>query len=276
MDIALLSNIAGESALYLGSLAWLAWNFERRQSIDGFHLVVAFAMGALVANAIGTTIAAPAWIGLLSGAIVAGIIDRIWLLMLAGKRRQDTLVFMIAGASVAMLAFDWVTAYTPLALAHGGKSLAQYAMYGAGFCWILIIADGLSRSGRVVRLGMPNRWAVLYWARPYTESNVFYAVAGTTLWLSVLTIPLATTGLLSGTILKDTALGILIGRIAGPRGPIVLFGVAGSLALMRTSAAYAIQNPLALPVVEAMAFIAMMAWLRYRTTRTVWDDNGGR
>lgn len=276
MELKLLLNVMLQGGLYFGSLSWLAWHFERRNSIDGFHLVIAYVAGALCLDVLWTVSIDPAWLLLLTASSVAWMVDFIWPRFLLGKNGQDTLVLMIAGSSVALLMFDWATAYSPLAIARGIHNLSLTAGIVAGVCWFIIAADSLSRRGRVVRLGQINRWAVLYWARPEPDANTIYFVARFALWFSVLSFPIVTTGLLSSTMLKDVVLGILMARVVGSRGPIVLFGMAMTLAAMRTGAAYVIVSPLTLPVVEATAFLALLAWLRYRTTRTPWNDAVGR
>jgi hypothetical protein len=276
VELHLLSGVALQSLLYFASLSWLAWYFERSKGVDGFHLVIAYAMGALVIeNLIGRSIPC-IWCVIALGAITAWTVDYFWPRLMVNPSGETTLVMMIAGAAVALLVFDWATAFTPLAAGQGARSIVVVASTVAVSCWIFIIVDAQFRRGRILRLGRSNRWSVFYWARPEPKGKAGYQVTRLMLWFCVLGFPVASTGLLSSTMLKDVALAILMARVVGPRGPMVLFGMAIALSGLRTGAGYAVVSPLSLPLVEATVFVVLLSWLRYRTTRTAWSENVGR
>ena len=90
-----------------------------------------------------------------------------------------------------------------------------------------------SRAGIMLRMGRNNRWAMEYWCSPLPDGRIVLAATRAAAWIVVLTVPMASTGLLSSTILKDVAIAILVAQIVSTRGVIVLLAVCTTLALLR-------------------------------------------
>lgn len=273
----ILIGIVIQGTAYLSALAWLAWRFDRMKGIDAFHLVVAFGIGVLVADGL----AAAGWASLpavAAGGGLAWVVDTAWMrASRVGVRVADgNIIVMIAAASLALLLFDWVTAYAPVAATAARKQLTQVALSAWCFGAVLIVGLSRSRRGRVLRLGRVNQWAPDYWGGATGYPSVIVEFSALGAWFCVLALPLATTGLLSSTLLKDVAMAILLARMAGTRGPVVILAMALTVAALKVTAGYLVTSPIALPVVDATVFISLFLWLRYRSGRTAWTADGSR
>lgn len=271
----ILVKIALQSAAYLVALSWLAWSFERTRGYDAFHLVVAFVSGVLVST-FAYERGLGAMVCVLLGSAVAFAVDRGLGRLASGLLGHGGTVVMIATASLSLLMFDWMTAYTPLTMATEGAELLTLATIAWCVGAAVVVAQGRTRLGRNLRLGLHNQWAPAYWGGSAGYHTAALALISAVAWLSVLTYPLATTGLLSSTLLKDVTLGILIARIVGSGHVLRLLGVCTTLATLRVGAAYLVTTPLALPIVDGAVFVALFLWLRYRSDRTAWKSHAAR
>ncbi len=271
----ILAEITIQGAAYLSALAWLAWRFERLKGIDAFHMVAAFVMGVLFADALATAGVGPLTAVAL-GSATAWCIDVVWLRLSRGGTATANIVVMIATASLALLLFDWVTAYVPVALPGAREQLTVLAVIVWLCGAVLITGIAPTQRGRNLRLGRLNQWAPAYWGGVPGYPSVSMGIMSFGAWFCVLALPASTTGLLSSTLLKDVAMAILISRVAGARGAFIILAMALSVAALKVMAGYLVTAPLALPMVDATVFVALFLWLRYRGSRTAWTSDGNR
>lgn len=270
-----LASVAFQNVAYFACLSWLAWSVERRQGVDAFQLVVAYAVGIwLVALSVEQfNLHVPA--AVLMASAVAYAINDLWLNLFKHANSNYSLVQAIVLASVALIAFDWATSYTPVSLPVRSAGALDFGLLCAFVAWAWVLLNIRSPLGMMLRLGTKNRWAAEYWGIPLAGSSMSLRACGLLCWVAVLTIPMATTGLLSSTILKDVALGILIARVASTRGPIILLAGCATLALLRTAVGFAFVSSAGPPMVEATVFLCLLVWLRYRGSRTPWGEVHG-
>jgi hypothetical protein len=274
-----LLGIIAQWTVYLSALTWLAWRFERLCGLDAFHLVVPFTIGVLAANWLAS-VCCGAFTAIAIAAGVAWALEALWShqTRIGGDRDSGgggAIVHMIAAATLALLLFDWVTAYTSVSFGRVEGAVPAAAgvwLFGAGLVALLSVGRG----GRVLRLGTWNRWAPAYWGQAGTVPWFSVGLVSFGAWYCVIALPLTTTGVLSSTLLKDVAMAVLLARAVGTRGPAVIVSITASLAVLRVSAGYLITSPIALPAVDASIFVALFLWLRYRGARTAWSADVAR
>lgn len=264
--------IALQSLVYLTSLAWLAWQTERRTGQDGFHLVVVLAVGCLILHeSVKGDGVGLAW-GLAISLCVAAILQEGWFLYQSRVASSQSLIEVIVFASVAIIGFDFLTSHQTVSLPVGNQPLVTAAMI---LGCIGGIALALTSSGRwltALRLGSRNQWAMLYWARPVPQAWALVGTANLIALFVALVIPTGTIGVSSRGILRDVAVALLITRIASTRGIGVLVGAAGTFAVLRTLTGYLIVDIIAPAVMETLIVVVLLVWLRYRGSRTAWRD----
>jgi hypothetical protein len=272
----LLAKIIAQNSAYLGCLSLVAWRGERQRGQDAFHVVVVYALGVWLLSmlvgelGLGQLLAAGA-VGLLAFSL-----DSLWPSAHRQEWRNQSLVQLIVLASISLIGFDWLTSHTPVSLPVDGVRLRNFSMICAVVAWALALTANKTRAGMMLRLGTRNRWAIEYWSRPLPASSPALIIVGALCWVPIITLPVVTTGLLSSTILKDVAIAILIARIAASRGPIVVLAASVTLSALRAIVGFAFLNNAGPPLVEAMVFISLLLWLRYRTSRTSWEEVSGR
>jgi len=271
----LLFKIIVQNSAYLACLSWLAWRSERRRGVDAFHLVIAYALGVwLVALFVDRLMLHPALAVLIAG-ITAFFVDSYWPNTSWKADDNMALVQVIVAASIALIAFDWATAHTPISLPVASNDTRNVFFICSVITWVLIFALK-TRANIMLRLGTRNRWAMEYWGRPVPRNLVHITALAALCWLPVLAIPLTTTGLLSSTVLKDVAIAILIARVSGSRGPLIILALSFTLSTLRVGVAFALPNNVGPPMVEAMVFVSLLFWLRRRQSRTAWQEEYAR
>jgi hypothetical protein len=265
-----------QSSAYLASLAWLAWRGERLRGEDAFHLVVAYAFGVWVLS----TLVNHTGLHQLPAIIVAGaaayLIDSVWLKPSRHKKSMSAVVQVIIAASLALIVFDWITSHTPVALPINSVQSRNVALVCAAASWMWIAIDSRNRSNVMLRLGLKNQWAMEYWSRPLPAPSKAQKLIALSCWVAVLTIPMATTGLLSATILRDVAIAILVARVASTRGPVIVIAACTTLAMLRVGVGYAFVSNLGPPLVEGVVFVCLLLWLQYRSSRSAWGERVDR
>jgi hypothetical protein len=271
MPLQILSVIAQDTA-YLASLSWLAWRSERARGDDAFHLVIAFASAVWFLSFLIDLNILPQFLVILISAALGMATDALWARMPGRIDSKYTLARVIVAASLALIIFDRATAGTPVALPVGSFGLRNPALLAAGAAWLGIIFHSRSRSGWLLRVGTGNRWAREYWSRPLPVSSDAIKVADYLCWAAVVTLPTATTGILSTTILKDVAISILVARVAAARGAMIVLYACLTLAALRAVARQAFVGNTGHPLVEATIFVCLLIWLRYRGSRTAWRE----
>jgi hypothetical protein len=83
---------------------------------------------------------------------------------------------------------------------------------------------------------------------------------------------MTSTGVLSSTLLKDVAIGILLARLGGVRGLTILGAAAATLGFLRIAVSFALVNAAGPPLAEAAVFLVLFFWLRQRGHRTFWGE----
>ncbi|MFO0927857.1 MAG: hypothetical protein U0736_12585 [Gemmataceae bacterium] len=266
-----LSMVVVEQGIYLTALSFLAWVGERRRDVDAFHLVAAYTAGVAIAWLLKTWDSIPDTFSLFAGAVAATTIDGLWPTSgdSAGER---PLVQVIVVASLSLLSLDWLTAHAPVSVSHPGSAPVHLALAGMAAVLAYIGRIQATAAFTRLRLGRHNAWALEYWAHPTSAMPRGLMPCSLICWYAVVTLPAATTGILSSTILKNVAIAVLIARLAETRGLGVLAGAATTLAALRTVAGYAFVSQAGPPVVEAAVFCCLLLWLRHRGTRTAWRE----
>ena len=266
-----LAKIVAQNSAYLACLSWLAWRDERSRGEDAFHLVVIYALAAWLLSVSVARSSVNQLLLVISISILAFVLDVKWPNSSPRMARSKSLVQIIVLASIALIAFDWVTSHTPISfLVSSGSRL--FALLCAFFAWALILTAGKTRAGMMLRLGVRNQWALEYWGRPLPTNFYHIRIASLLCWVPVLTLPLVTTGLLSNTILKDVAIAILIARIAATRGALIVLAASVTLSALRAGVGFAFLSNAGPPLVEIMVFVSLLLWLRYRGSRTAWEE----
>lgn len=267
--------IAGEWAAYFGALALLAWRGERTTGSDSFHLVVAYLAGVSTLVALATDRGLHPFAALFVAVLAAASVDYVARTLIP-QPEPDVLLGVLLVVAVALGVFDWLSSNAPISLVHERGPLrgVAYVVAAALATWLLV-AGGRKRL-LITRLGLRHRWAAEYWARPVPPSSMAEVLAFAGCWVPVLSIPLTTTGLLSGTILRDTAIAIVLAKVVAERHPIVLVLLAGTIALLRTSAAFLFSSATASPMIELSVFVALLLWARRRSTRSAWEQQIAR
>lgn len=272
MTVALLILVLSKTAL-LGALGWLAWGHERDAGWDAFHLVPLVAAATLV---VGRLDGVPMHAALRT-AILFAVAAACMAVNAAFSRMRsandDTLLVTILVATVSLVVFDAVSAYTP----QTASSLSPSGMLLIGISALTAIGVtwAINRETRLLALGEPNRWAVRYW-RGESGRARFAGLAAATYaaWVAVIAIPLHTTGVLSATLFKNVVFGVLLARVASVRGVPAVLATALTLALLVTATGFYIANRYTPMVIELATLAALFTWAQRRTERSQWlNDN---
>ncbi len=265
-------KLVGQGAVYLACLAWLAWRSERRRGEDAFHLVVVYAAGVWMVSMLVERLGVSSVLAVIAAAAPVFFLEEWWSNRKSFRPANDhSLTQILVLASLALTLYDWATSHTAVSLPIQSGDARSLALTSGVFAVLGILLLDRTRAGALLRLGVENRWAMEYWSRPLPQRSFLWLALGFLCWLPVLTIPLATTGILNSTILKDAAIAVLIARVGSTRGPIILLAIALTLAGLRTAAGFAVLSNAGPPMVEAMVFLCMLLWLRYRSSRTPWE-----
>lgn len=267
--------IAGEWTAYFGALALLAWRGERTTGSDSFHVVVAYLVGVSILVALADVLEFHPIPALMVAVLAAALVDRIGRILVP-LPTPELLLGVLLAVAIALAIFDWSTSNAPIALVNRRSLLRWLAHLTAlGLAtWLLIAGD--RKRLLIMRLGLRHRWAAEYWARPVPHPSAVEALGFIACWIPVLAIPAAATGLLGGTILRDSAIAIVLARVAGERHPLLLVGLAATIAVLRTSAGYLFSSSAASPMIEVSIFVALLLWARRRTTRSAWEQQLAR
>lgn len=262
-----------EYVAYMGALSLLAWRWERRSGRDAFGLVAAVAVGVLVVSGLGEGLGLPQTWALLAGAASASAV--FVLVEAATDRFRLSLLEVLFVATAALLAFDGITQHAPVALGSRARQLVPMAGAIAAAVWAWELFAGLQVSRLTRRIGRDGRWALSYWRVGWQSDNAFpWPIL--LLFVPVVGLPLATTGVLSTTLLKDVALAILVARVTGSRSPAFLLLAAATLGAARLGVGYLVAGSAGPPLVETAAFIAALFWLRRKGFRAVFGAGAGR
>jgi hypothetical protein len=258
---------------YMGALALLAWRWERRSGRDAFGLVAAVAGAVLLVLVLSETPGVPLWAALTAGATMAAgffaTVER------ATDRFNLSLLEVLFLATAALLAFDGITEHAPVALGVAVRGLVPWLALVTGLVWAWELWGGLQVSRLTRRIGRDGSWALAYWRMGWRSDRSFPWPA-LPLFLPIVGLPLATTGMLSTTLLKDVALAILLARVTGSRPPVLLLLMAATLGTARLGVGYLVAGSAGPPLVEAAAFIAALLWLRQKGFRAVFSRESGR
>jgi hypothetical protein len=251
--------LIAEYSVYMSSLGLIAWQTERATGRDAFALVPALAIGLVAA----VLFPVPAWLGI---AVVGPCCAVLSLLGLEWLFRawSLTLLEILVLAVAVLAAFDVVTHYAPLASGNGVRPVVFIAMAGAAIPWLQLLADRNSLRALATRLGVAGIWALRYWGQGEQKRTSRLVLL---LFLPAVVIPLTTTGVLSGTILKDSVLAMLFARVCSGRPPVVLLAVAVSAAVLRLGVGYFVATNLGPPAVEAGLYLGGLVWLRMQGFR---------
>jgi len=268
MTAALVALVIGKAAL-LAALGWLAWAHERDSGWDAFHLVPVVAAGTLIVSMLdatplhaGVRIATPFIVAAACMAI-GGLLTKIRTVS------TDALLLMILVATVSLIVFDAVSAYTPQTAAS--MPSATILVLSVATLAMLALTWASNKKTRLLALGEANRWAMRYWRGEPGRAPFFGIAAATYLcWVVTLAVPLQSTGVLSSTIFKNVVFGVLVARVASVRGVPVLLATSATLALLVTITGFTFTNRYTPMVVEAATLVALFLWARQRTERTQW------
>jgi hypothetical protein len=278
--VAQITLIAIQNAAYLSSLSWVAWRGERLSGKDSFHVITIYALGVwlLTWNELSTV---SRFFILPAVCLLCFLLAEIAQHFLIRGNENAVLVRVVTLSSISLVAFDWLTAHTPVSIAPN-SALSFGAMVCGAAVWLVVGTTARQAKWLLaLRLGTENSWAMNYWRRDSASETdrtlvLLPRLLSLLCWFPILFIPLATTGLLGGTILKDVAIAILITRVAAARPPIVIFAICLTLALLRAVSAFTITNNAGPPIVEAMIFVTLFGWIRYRGSRTKWGETHAR
>lgn len=269
-------NVIGQQTAYMASLSWLAWRSERASGDDALHLIIALGGAVWFFSFLIDLNFFPPVLVILMSAALGNAIDVFWTRSAGHVDRKYSLARVIVAASLALIVFDWATSHARLSLPSGGFGARNLALLAAGVAWLGILIYSRSRPGWMLRLGARNRWAMEYWARPLPAPPVVVRVFDYLCWVAVLILPMATTGLLSLTILEDVAISILVARLASTRGAMLVLAACLILAALRAAAGFTFVSHVGPPLVEAIVFACLLFWLRCRGRRTAWREPLGR
>lgn len=269
--IAPLAAIVAGNTAYFASLALLAWFSERQRGTDAFHMVPCYAAGVWVAYLFESyqlsTGAALFMATVVASACYVGVE-----LVPARQDSGRSLLVLVITATTALLLFDWATNHTPVSLTYHTSLPLRLSALFALLLWILIVRKRNADATLYLRLGARNRWVLSYWQRQIPNVFVLQLLVAPLCWVAIMQHTLTTTGVLSSTVLKDVALGVLFARIVDTRPMGLLLALSATLSMLRVSAAYAFLSPLAPPLIEFSALMTGFMWLKRRTHRTSWED----
>lgn len=252
---------------YMGSMALVAWLWERRSGRDAFGLVTAVSGGVLTVWALDEGTDITSWTKLLVGSAVAS--GLFVCIEVATDRFRLSLLEVLFIATVSLLLFDGVTQHSPVALDSNERHMTIELVGVAGFVWMWELLAGGSVSKLTTRIGRDGRWVIPYWRTGLTtgKSVHFYAIF---LFLPIIGLPLTSTGILGSTILKDVALAILLARVTSSRPPAFLLVITGMLGAIRLLFGYFVVGSAGPPLVEATAIVVGLLWLRQKGFRAVF------
>lgn len=251
---------------YMGAMALVAWRWERRSGRDAFGLVAAVAGGILTVWALNDGARIPAWATLLVGGAVASVL--FVCIEGATDRYRFSLLEVLFIATASLLLFDGVTQHSPVALDSNERHLT-FALVGiAGLVWAWELLAGARVTRLTRRVGREGRWVIPYWRTGLTTGKGLRFLV-LPLFLPIIGLPLATTGILSSTVLKDIALAILLARVTASRPPAFLLAITGTLGATRLLFGYFVVGSAGPPLVEAAAIIVGLLWLRQKGFRAV-------
>lgn len=266
-----LAELVLQNSIYLSCLSWLAWRAERSSGRDAFHLVMAYALSALVLSFLVNQGMLSCLFAAAIACVLSNLIENWMATRYNAADEKESLVVMIVIASLALIAFDWITAHTPISFPIGTVDYRRISWFCAAGAWTLIGVKSKSPAGLMERLGSKNWWAIEFWGRPLPKQPMYVLIISFLCWLPVILVPISTTGLLSSTILKDVTIAITIARVASIRGEAVVLLACVTLAILRAAAGFFFLSNIGPPVVEAAVFLCLLVWLRYRGSRTAWE-----
>jgi hypothetical protein len=266
--LSILSWLVIEYAAYMGGLGLLAWHWERRTGRDAFGLVMSLAAAIVVANAVAGSARVSAWLALATGAAIGA------LLFVAVEEVTERLGFSLLEvlflATSSLLLFDGLTEHSPVALGAAGRGVVPALVGVAALVWIWEAFSGGESARLTLRIGREGGWAVRFW-RSGLERKRGLPVMILGSFFPCIGLPLATTGVLSSSILKDVAVAILLARVTGSRPPGFLLAASATLGALRLLAGYVVAGSAGPPLVEGAAFVAGLVWLRHKGFRAVLD-----
>lgn len=262
-----------EYLAYMGSMGILAWRWERHTGRDAFGLVSAMAVSILVVQGLTEHFGVNVWISLsIGGACGAAIFC---LVEFATDRFNFSLLEVLFIAMASIIVFDGLTEHSPVALGSLARSMPPYLVSIAVSVWLLEFFANSRMRRLTARVGRDGQWIRRYW-RGGMQFASGLPVGVLLLFIPVVGIPLATTGLLSSTILKDSALAILLARVTGSRSSHFLVAMTASLGALRLLFGYFVLGGAGPPLVEGAAIIIALLWLRKRGFRGVMDRSYDR
>lgn len=269
-NIWIILTIIFQSTIYYSGLSWLSWKSERISGYDAFHIVIAFSFGVTIATKFSGESNSTQFLLLFTASAVSYIIDEYWNRFALKFDTKNSLVTMIVCASIFLVAFDWITSHTPVSFSLAFSLNRNVFLIVFVAIWIFVILFRNTRYIKFLCLGKHNIWAMEYWARPLPQKTIIYHILNYAMWVSVLALPLSTTGILSSTILKDVAYAILIARITSSRGLVTLFLISLSLSTLRIFVGYVFLNNAAPVLVDTVIFFCVLGWAQVKGGRTSW------
>jgi hypothetical protein len=272
MTISLLILVLSKAAL-LSALGWLAWAHERDAGWDAFHLVPLVAAATLVVGRLDSVPMHDALRALIPFVVAAVCMTVNVAFSRMRSANDDTLLVTILVATVSLVIFDAMSAYTP----QTASSLPPAGIIAVGAAVLLAISVTwlLNRETRLLALGEANRWAVRYWRGESGRARFTgIAVATYLSWVAAIAIPLQTTGALSATVFKNVVFGVLLARVASIRGVPAVLATALTLALVVTATGFFIANRYTPMVIEFATLATLFTWAQRRSERSLWlNDN---
>lgn len=267
-----LLSIVAQYAILISCTSLVSWRFQRITDEDAFHIVASWCVGVYVAQAtlgaLGAVIPA-----ILVGALAAYIVNVACGLFVISSRIG--LFPVIALAVISLLVFDLATSHAPVAVVLPRWAILASCCAGV-VSWSLWWYATRGARGYVLRLGRTSAWAAEYWMKTGSGVSVFEHVALALVWIPIVAIPIGTTGVLSGTIFRVTAAAVVIARVVAARNPFALLGIAITYSVAIVASRFVFLNAVAPIAAEASLFVALLVWLRRRTSRTLWEEQVGR
>lgn len=253
---------------YMGVLSLLAWRWERRTGRDAFGLVISLATAIAVVDAWAAGGQISTWFALGAGAAVGALV--FVAVEEATERLRFSLLEVLFLATSSLLVFDGLTEHAPIALGAARRGIVPFLVAAAGLIWIWEMASGGESAKLTVRIGREGGWAAHFWRNGLDRGRTLPVMILAS-FLPCIGLPLATTGILSSSILKDVAVAILLARVTGSRPPGFLLAASATLGVIRLLAGYFVAGSAGPPLVEGAAFVAGLVWLRQKGFRAVLD-----
>lgn len=255
-----------EGGMLFGCIMVIAWLGLRLNGIDSFHLVIALPAAVLITST-ASFVSFP--FSLLVGATAAASIDYWWPVRDVESSGR-ALISLVVAASLALIAFDWITHHTPVFLA-GRSSLGNTLgiLSFLGVCCFAVV--DVRRADPHLRGGELSKAQLTSWGVKPTWSPAHKFLLALLCWIPVVVIPMTTTGVSSGTLLWIVMVGIIGARLVSVRPLWVLIAAGLTVGGTRAVVSYFASGGLALFAADALSLSLLTLLLaRKRLDRTEW------